>query len=75
MFQEIEKEIPISTQKYKDGGVTEKSVLYFTIKIRKQKNGMTTTEVKNFVVTFFANLRGLNIENIKKKYIITSKLR
>ena len=39
--------IPISTQKYKDGGVMEKSLVDLTVSMRNLKTGMTTTEVKD----------------------------
>ena len=55
--------IPISTQKYKDGGVMEESVFYITLNIRIQKKGMTTTQVNNFVGSFVVKLRGLKTEN------------
>ena len=42
----------MSTQKYKDGGVMEKSVLGNIIRIINHKKGMTTTEVKDVVGIF-----------------------
>ena len=46
----------MSTQKYKDGGVVDKSVLDVTDRLRNQKDGMTKTDVRdierNFVVKY-----------------------
>ena len=50
------KIIHISTQKYIDGGVMEKYVLDITIKIRNNKQLLTTTEVNVVVVTSVVNL-------------------
>ena len=58
-----QKIIPISTQKYKDGGVVKKSVLDLTVKMISQKKVMSTTEVRYIDVTFFVKLCVLNIEN------------
>ena len=64
MFQIIKtKNILISTQKYKDGGIVEKSVLDITVRLRNLKRGMKTIDVKDVDRTFVVKLRGLNIEN------------
>ena len=55
--------IPVSTQRCKDGGVVEKSVLDITDSLRHQKQGLTTLDVSNIEGTFVVKLRGLNIEN------------
>ena len=55
--------IPISTQKYKYGGVMEKYVLDLTTKTINKRKGMTKTEVNDVVENFVAKLRGLNIGN------------
>ena len=55
---------PISTQKYKDGGVMEEFVLYITIKIRTQEKEMIKTEVQYVVRSFVVKLRGLNVLNV-----------
>ena len=68
------KIIPTSTQKYKDGGVMEKSLLGLKVNIRNQKKGIKTIEVKDFDGTFVVKLRGMNIEEVFK-YTITSKRR
>ena len=47
-----QKMIPISTHKYKDEGVMDKSVLGITINMRNQKKGITIIEVKNIDGTF-----------------------
>ena len=57
------KRIPLSTQKYKDGGVMEESVFDSTLKIRSQKIEMTTTEITDVAGTFFVKLSGLKTDN------------
>ena len=39
------KRIPISTKRYKDGWAMEKSVLYITVRLRHQKQRLTTSYV------------------------------
>ena len=50
------------SQQYIYGGVMEKYVLYITIEIIYQDKGMTTAEVKDFVVTFVVKLCGQKIK-------------
>ena len=66
-----QKRIPISTQKYKDGGVMEKFLLDLTIKVINQEKVMTTTEVQYVVGSFAVKLRDLNVSNFL--YTTTSK--
>ena len=61
----------MSTQKYKDGGVMEKSVLGNIIRIINHKKGMTTTEVKDVVGIFCEFTWSEYREHFK--YTITSK--
>ena len=51
--------IPISTQRYKYGGVMEKSVLDIIDSLRYQKQGLTTSDVSNIKGTFVVKLHGL----------------
>ena len=44
----IIKIIPISNEKYKDGGVMEKYVFDITFKIRSQRIVMTKTQINTF---------------------------
>ena len=46
--KELKKRIPVSTQRYQDGGGMEISVLEVTDSIRHQKLGLTTSESKMF---------------------------
>ena len=63
-FKEYKKKrIPIPTHKYRDVGVTEKSVLDLTVRMRNLKKGMKTTELKDIDGNFVVKLRSLNIEN------------
>ena len=57
------KRIPISAQKYKDGGVMDKSVVDLTFWMRNIKKGMKTTEVKDTDENFNVKFRCLNIDN------------
>ena len=41
------KRIPISTQRYKYGGAMEKSLLDNTDSLRHQKQGLTTSDVRD----------------------------
>ena len=41
----------------------EKSVFDITYSLRNQKQGFTTTDVRDFDVTFVVKLHGLKIEN------------
>ena len=43
-LKEYKKRIPVSTQRYQDGGGMEKSVLDVTDSIRHQKQGLTTSD-------------------------------
>ena len=62
MFQRIQtQKIPISTQRYKDGGVTEKLVLDITDSVRRQKQEMITSDVST-IEFFLVRLRGQNID-------------
>ena len=53
--------IPISIQRYKDGGDMEKSVLDITDSVRNQKQGLTTSDLKDIGENFVVKLRGQNI--------------
>ena len=57
------KIITLSTQKYNDGDIMEKSLLDLMINIINQKKGMKTTEFKDFGRTLFVRLCGLKFEN------------
>ena len=56
------KRIPISTQKYTDGGAVGKSVLDIIDSVRHQKQGLTTSYVRDIEGTFLLKLRGQNID-------------
>ena len=56
------KNIPISTQRYKDEEFMEKSVLNITYSFRNMKQGMTTTYVRDIDINFVVQLHGLNID-------------
>ena len=57
------KRIPISTQRYKDGGAMEKSVLDITDSLRHQKQGLTTSDVRDIEGIFVVKLRAQNIDS------------
>ena len=64
MIQRIKnKRIPLSTHRYKDGGAMEKSVLDITDSLRHQKQGLTTSDVRDIEGTFVVKLRANNIDN------------
>ena len=50
--------IPISTQRYKVGGATEKSVLYITDILRHKKQVSKTSNVREIEGMFVVKLRG-----------------
>ena len=50
------KSIPVSTQRYKNGGGMEKSVLDMTDRLRHQKLGLTTSESRDVQGIFVVNL-------------------
>ena len=50
------KRIPVSTQRYKDGGGMEKSVLDITDSLRHQKIGFTTSDSRDVEGTFVVKL-------------------
>ena len=50
------KRIPVSTQRYQDGGGMEKSVLYLTDSLRHQKLGLTTSESRDVQGIFVVKL-------------------
>ena len=56
------KRIPVSTQRYQDGGGMEKSVLDVTYSIRNQKLGLTTSESIDVQGMFVVKLRAQNTE-------------
>ena len=56
------RRIPISTHRYKDGGVMDKSLFYITDSVMHQKQGLTTSDVSDIGGTFVVKLRGLNID-------------
>ena len=56
------KRLPISTQRYKNGGNMEKSVLDITDSLRHQKNILTTSDVKNIEGIFVVKLRAHKID-------------
>ena len=49
--------IPVSTQRYKDGGAIDKSVLYITDSLRHQKLGLTTSWSRGVQGIFVVELR------------------
>ena len=57
------KRIHISTQRYKDGEDMYKSVLDITDSVRHQKQGLTTSDVRDIEEIFVVKLRGQNIDN------------
>ena len=57
------KRIPISTQRYNNGGDIEKSVLDITDRLRHQKQGLTTSDVRDVEGTFFVKLRAQKIDS------------
>ena len=56
------KRIPISTQRYKDGGAMEKWVFNVTDSLRHQKQGLMTSDVRYIAGTFVVKLRAPNID-------------
>ena len=54
--------IPVSTQRYQDGGGMEKSVLDMTDSMRHQKLGLTTPESIDVQGMFVVKLRTQNTE-------------
>ena len=56
------KIIPISTQRYKDGSVMEKSELDITNSVRHQKQGLKTKYIRDIEGNFVVKLRGKNID-------------
>ena len=54
--------IHISTHRYKYGGAMEKSVLNITDILIHQKQGLTTSDVRDIEGTFVVKLRGQNID-------------
>ena len=55
----IIKIIPISNEKYKDGGVMEKYVFDITLKIRSQRKVMTKTQINTFAGGYVVKVRNL----------------
>ena len=55
---------PVSSQKYKGGGVMDKPVFDIALRIITQIKRITTTEVNDFVGTFVMKLRGVEYENL-----------
>ena len=53
--------IPISTQRYKDRGATEKSLLDIADTVRHQKQVLTTSDVRDIEGAFVVKLRYQNI--------------
>ena len=56
------KRIPKSTQGYKNGGAMDKSVLDITDRLRHQKQGLKTSDVRDIEGIFVVKLRGQNID-------------
>ena len=54
----------ILIQRYKDGGVMDKSVLDITDSVRHQKQVFTTSDVRDIEGTFVVKLRGQNSEKM-----------
>ena len=67
-----QKIIPITTQRYNDGGVVGKSVLDITDSARHQKQGLTTSDVRDIEGNFVVKLRVQNIDT-HFLYTITSE--
>ena len=56
-LKEYKKRITVSTQRYQDGGGTEKSILYVKDSTRHQKLGLTTSESIDLQGIFVVKLR------------------
>ena len=67
------KRIPVSTQRYKDGGVVEKSVLDMTDSLRHQKLGLTTSESRDVQGILVVNLGAQKTDSRLLLYTITSE--
>ena len=61
--KEYKKMIPVSTQKYQDGGGMEKSVVDVTDSTRNKKLGLTTSESIDVQGMFVVKLRAQNTES------------
>ena len=64
--------IPVSTQRYKDGGALEKSVLDMTDSLRHQKQGLTKSYVRDVEGTFVVKVRAQKVDS-HFLYTITSE--
>ena len=64
------KRILVSTQRYKDGGGTDKSVLDMTDSLRHQKIGLKKSEYRDFQGIFVVKLRAQKVDN----YFFNTKL-
>ena len=51
--------IPISNEKYKDGGVMGEYVFDITLKIRSQRKVMTKTQINTFAGGYVVKVRNL----------------
>ena len=61
--KEYKKRIPVSTQRYQDGGDMEKSLLDVTDSIIHQKLGLTTSDSIDVQGMFVVKLRAQNTES------------
>ena len=57
------KRIYISNQRYKDRGAMERSVLDITDRLRHQKQGLTTSDVRDIGGNFVVKLRAHKIDS------------
>ena len=67
------KIIPVSTQRYKDGGAVDKSVLDMTDSLRHHKLGLKTSEARDVQGNFVVKLRAQKVDS-HFLYTITSEL-
>ena len=58
-----QKRIPVSTQRHKDGGAMDKSVLDMTDSLRHQKLGLTTSESRDVQGIFVVKLRAQKVDS------------
>ena len=69
------RRIPVSTQRYQDGGGIKKLVLDLTDSLRHQKLGLNTSESRYFQGIFVVKLYAHKTDSHFFLYTITSELR